>query len=84
VPDVIRVEAPQNIAYPRSYQTWTLHHDPDDVPPAPVMPHEIDRLCQLPEFAGEPVAIGVSGTIKARRDGGAKSGWRQTNDVIVA
>jgi hypothetical protein len=35
VPDVIRVEAPQNIAHPRSYQTWTLHCDPYDVPPRP-------------------------------------------------
>ena len=48
------------------------------------MPHEIDRLCQLPEFDGEPVAISVSGTVKAGRDCGAKSGWRQTNNVVVA
>ena len=47
VPDVIRIEAPQNIARPGSYQAWTLHCDPHDVPPAPVMPHEIDRLWQL-------------------------------------
>src|SRR6476646_8882559 len=47
------------------------------------MPHEIDRLCQLLEFAGEPVAIGVNGAVKAGRDCGAKSVWRQTNNVIV-
>src|SRR5262249_28657698 len=52
--------------------------------PAPVMPHEINRLCQILELGGEPVAISVSGTVKAGSDWGAKSGWRQTNNIIVA
>src|SRR4029077_2084705 len=84
VPDVIRVEAAQNIARPGSYQIWTVHRDASDVSSAPVMPHEIDRLCQLLKSAGEPVAISVGGTVKAGRDCGAKSGWRQTNNVVVA
>src|ERR1700675_409018 len=50
----------------------------------PVVPYEIDWLRQLLEFAGEPVAISISRTVKAGRDCGAKSGWRQTNNVIVA
>src|SRR6516164_10209620 len=48
------------------------------------MPHKIDRLCQLLEFAGDPVAISVNGTVKAGRDCGAKSRWRQTDNVIAA
>ena len=47
---------------------WTVHCDAYDVPPTPVMPHEIDRLCQLPEFAGKPIAISVSRTVKAGRE----------------
>jgi hypothetical protein len=48
------------------------------------MPYEVDRLGQLPELVGEPVAISVSGTLKAGRNSGAKSGWRQTNNVFAA
>src|SRR6202795_2634327 len=50
----------------------------------PVVPYEIDWLRQLLEFAGEPVAISINRTVKAGRDCGAKSGWRQTNNIIVA
>src|ERR1700747_2487705 len=52
--------------------------------PAPVMPHEIDRLRQLHEFALKPVTIGINRTVKARRDGEPKSGWRKTKNMMVA
>src|SRR5262245_33569049 len=51
---------------------------------APVMPHEIDRLRQLLEFALKPVAISICRTVKAGRDCGPKSGWRETNNMMVA
>jgi len=54
------------------------------MPPTPVVPHEIDWLGQLLEFAGKPIAICVNRTVKAGRDGGAKSGWGQANNVVVA
>ena len=84
MPDVIRIERAQNIARPASYEIGTLDCDAHDVPSAPVMPHEIDRLWQLCQFAGEPVAISINGAVKAGRDGRAKPGRRQTNNAIVA
>src|SRR4029078_2128563 len=54
------------------------------MPPPPVVPHEIDWLGQLLEFAGKPIAISVNRTVKAGGNGGAKSGWGQANNVVVA
>ena len=54
------------------------------MPPTPVVPHEIDWLGELLEFAGKPIAISVNGAVGGRRDGGAKPGWGQANNVVVA
>jgi hypothetical protein len=46
------------------------------------MPHEIDRLRQLFELAFQLLAISINRTVKAGGNGGAKSRWREPNNVL--
>ena len=67
VPDVIGIEDAQHVRRPRPDQFGSLHRDAHDMPAAPVVADEVDRLSQPFKLTGQPVAIGVAGAVEVGR-----------------
>jgi hypothetical protein len=84
VPNVIRVEQPEDVAGPAAHQLGSMHHHVHDVATAPVVSDKVDRSVDALEFALEPVAVGEVGRGEVVGQWTAESRWGQSHHVVAS
>jgi hypothetical protein len=73
VPDVVRIEQPDDIAGPATYQLRAVHHHVDHVAAAPVVADQVDRAVDARQLVFQPVPVGGEGGGEAVGKWGAET-----------